>query len=144
MEIATQVVTLIAPYLAAAGTAAATKAGGEAVDAIKSLYTKLRDRFRQNADKYPQETLSRLEERPKDVARQQALAAVLDEMSRDDPEFRQLLVDGLAQATGGRPAHEFVVQVFGQGHVGQVIQADHIDQVNPLAPTKNRVGTSDE
>jgi len=120
MDPASAAVALLAPYLAEAGTAAASRAGEAAVDGAKALLAMLRRRFSGDKDEYAQQTLTRLEEKPDDQARQAALQGVLAEKAEEDRSFRTELERLVHQTTFDRPVAEFLTEVYG-GEVGKIV-----------------------
>ncbi len=112
---------MIAPYLAKAGEAAASKAGEAAWQAAESLYHKIRAKFSHDHDTYAEQTLQRLEDQPTNEVRQAALADVLTEKVQTDPPFAQELrqaVQGAAQTQG---MNQFLTSVHDNAKVGKII-----------------------
>jgi hypothetical protein len=118
--IASAAASMLAPYLAKAGDAAAKKAGELAIGQLGPLYQAIRRKFDRDADAYAQQTLARLEEQPTAEGRQQALATVLAEKAEGDPAFGQevtRLVQGLSQDTA---VVQVLTNVYGQARVRNI------------------------
>jgi EAL domain-containing protein (putative c-di-GMP-specific phosphodiesterase class I) len=89
MTLALTAAGMLAPYLAAAGQAAAKKAGEAAWTKLEALYTAIRDNLTGNA--YGAQALTRLTEQPQSQLRQVALADVLEEQLKADDAFAATL-----------------------------------------------------
>jgi hypothetical protein len=114
MTLAMTAAGLLAPYLAAAGQAAAKKAGEAAWTKVESLYTMIKDKLTGNA--YGTQALTRLAEQPQSQPRQAALADVLEEQVKTDAAFAatlQRLVTE-AQAAGATTPIEQHLHISGQ------------------------------
>jgi len=120
MDPASAAVALLAPYLAKAGEAAASKAGEAAVAGAKALLEMIRRRFGGEGDQYARQTLERLEDKPEDRGRQAALEGVLAEKAEQDGSFRTELERLVQQTTFDRPVAEFLTEVYG-GEVGKIV-----------------------
>jgi hypothetical protein len=129
MDPVSAAVALLAPYLARAGEAAATKAGEAAVSGAKALLVMIRRRFSRDGDHYAQQTLARLEEKPEDQARQAALQGVLAEKAKEDPSFATELEQIVKQTTFDQPVAQFLTQVYG-GKVGKIVNIGAAETVN--------------
>ncbi len=114
-------VAMIAPYLAKAGEAAASKAGEAVWQAAESLYHKIHAKFSHEHDIYAEQTLQRLEDQPTNEERQAALADVLTDKLQADPSFAQELqqaVQGAAQTQG---TDQFLTSVHDNAQVDKII-----------------------
>ncbi|MCI5212572.1 MAG: hypothetical protein D3910_28145 [Candidatus Electrothrix sp. ATG2] len=101
MDVATitaATVGFLGPYLVKAGDAVAKKAGEKTIEAVGPLYQAIRKKFR--GDSYAEQTLSRVEEKPKSEARMAALQGVLNEKVENDQDFTKLLEQLIEQIKG--------------------------------------------
>jgi hypothetical protein len=81
-QTASQIVSMIVPYLVQAGQAAAESVVPQVLEAIRKKF---------KGDEYAKQTLKRLEEKPKDEGRAGALSMILAEKMRSDRQFAALL-----------------------------------------------------
>jgi hypothetical protein len=79
---ASQIVSMIIPYLVSAGKAAVESVVPQALEAIRKKF---------KGDEYAQQTLNRFEEKPSDKGRAGALGMIIAEKMRSDGEFASLL-----------------------------------------------------
>jgi len=126
---ASAAVALLAPYLAKAAGAFATKAGEAALEGTKSLLAAIRRKFSHDGDDYAAQTLQRLEERPDDKGRQSGLESVLAEKAHEDPSFAEELKKLVEASTAGQPVTNFLTQVYG-GEVGKIVNIGEAGTVN--------------
>jgi hypothetical protein len=122
-------VAILAPYLAKAGEAFASKVGEAAFDGAKSLLKTIREKFARDDDDYAKQTLQRLEELPADAGRQQALESVLKEKADADSGFADELKQLVADTTKGQPVGNFLVEVYG-GQVKNIVQVQTTETLN--------------
>lgn len=87
---------------------------------MKSIYQAIREKFAHDTDEYEQQTLKRLEEKPAEKSRQEALQAVLKEKLEADSKFATQIAELIQDTTEGKPVGEFVTQVFGHARVGKI------------------------
>ena len=80
--IASQIVSMIIPYLISAGKTALESAAPQILEAIRKKF---------KGDEYAEQTLKRVEEKPKDKGRAGALNMILAEKMRSDRQFASLL-----------------------------------------------------
>lgn len=129
-QLATQAVALLAPYLTAAGKAAAQKAGAAAGQQFQALMVAIRRRLSSEPDTYGQQTLARLEQEPEAQPRQRALADVLAEKAEADAGFAREL-EQLVQSARQEPAvGRFLTQVYGHGRVDQLFNIGSVQTLN--------------
>ena len=88
-RIATAAMALLSPYLTKAGEVLAKEAGEELVEKASALHQAIKAKFK--GDAYAEQTLARLEEKPKAKGRQAALREVLAEKLEEDPNFAQVV-----------------------------------------------------
>lgn len=97
--LATGAVSLLVPYLAKAGKTIADKIGKDAWDTvndkIETLYESIKSKFLGND--YASQTLKRLEEKPDDDDRQNAMKGVLRDALAEDGQFQKILAQLLEQ-----------------------------------------------
>lgn len=89
MTLALTAAGMLAPYLTAAGQAAAKKAGEAVWTKLEGLSTTIKDKLSGNA--YGTQALTRLAEEPQSQQRQAALADVLEEQMKADGSFAATL-----------------------------------------------------
>jgi len=108
-------ISLLIPHLAKAGKAVADKVGQEVWDKVNNKVEKLYEIIKNNfsGNDYATQTLKRLEEKPEDKERQNAMQSVLKEVLVEDSQFQKILSQILVEAkqVGG----ESVIQVYGSG-----------------------------
>lgn len=113
--IATGAVSLLVSYFAKAGKAIANKVGIEVWDKVsnkvETLYQTIKNKFTDND--YANQTLKRLEEKPEDQGRQNAMEIILKEALIEDTQLQKMLGQLLAEAiqAGG----DSIIQVYGSG-----------------------------
>jgi hypothetical protein len=129
MDVIAAAVALVAPYLAKAAEGFASRAGEAAIDGTKALLRAIRDKFADDRDEYASQTLTRLEERPDDEARQAALRAVLADKASQDADFAYELRQLVGQTTQGAPLNSFLTQVYG-GDVGKIVNVGTTGTLN--------------
>jgi hypothetical protein len=114
MTLALTAAGMLAPYPAAAGQAAAKKAGEAAWTKLEALYTAIKDKLTGND--YGAQALTRLAEQPQSQLRQATLADVLEEQLKRDDAFattlQRLITE--AQAAGADTHIEQHLDVSGQ------------------------------
>lgn len=120
MDPTSAAVTLLAPYLAKFGEAAASKAGEAAVNGAKALLEIIRRQFSRKGDENGRQTLERLEEKPEDSGRQADLQRVIAEHVKNDPGFAGDLNRLVQETTFNRPVGQFLTEVYG-GEVGKIV-----------------------
>ncbi len=98
-NLATVAVSLLVPCLAKAGKTIADKIGKDAWDTVNNKIEKLYDSIKKKftGNDYANNTLKRLEEKPENEDRQNAMKAVLREVLAEDQQFQKMLVQILEQ-----------------------------------------------
>lgn len=119
VEIVSSAVALLSPYLVKVAEGSAQEAGKNSWEKIKGIYQAIRQKFANDKDDYAQQTLKRLEEKPAEKRRQQALEAILEEKLADS-DFATRLAELVQDTTQGQPVSQFVTQVFGHARVGKI------------------------
>lgn len=115
VTLATGAVSLLVPYLAKAGRTIADKVGKDVWDIVntkvETLYESIKNKFTGND--YAGQTLKRLEEKPEDEDRQNAMKSILKENLAEDPQFQEVVGQLLAETkqVGG----DSVIRVYGSG-----------------------------
>lgn len=120
-EIAAATMTFLGPYLQEGGKAAAKKAGESALRQGGALLNLLRSTFAKKSDDYAARTLQRLEEKPADASRQQALHAVLIDEAESDPEFRDQLARFVHTMSQDLAVTQFITNVSGDARVEKLV-----------------------
>lgn len=126
VQIATSVVSLLAPYLAKISEGAAQKAGESAWEKTKAIYQAIVSKF--NKDEYAKQTLKRLEEKPETESRQRALVDVLAEKAEADSEFAEELNRLMKDTTQGQELSQFLTQVYG-GEVKNIVNMGNAENI---------------
>lgn len=124
MTLAMTTAGMLAPYLAAAGQAAARKAGETAWTKLECLYTTIKDKLTRNT--YGTQVLTRLEEQPDSQRRQAALADVLEEHLKADPVFAASLERPLAEAKAAGADTQIGQHMDISGQARDVTQIGHV------------------
>lgn len=98
--LASGAVSLLVPYLVKAGKTISNKIGedtGNMVDKkIETIYEGIKKKF--IGKDYASQTIKRLEEKPEDEDRQNAMKGVLKEVLTEDIQFQKMLIQLLAEA----------------------------------------------
>jgi len=127
VEIVSSAVALLSPYLVKAAEGAAQEAGKNSWEKVKGIYQAIRHKFANDKDEYAQQTLKRLEEKPVEKRRQEALESILEEKVEADSGFAAQLAELVKDTTQGQPVSQFVTQVFGDGRVGKIANFVNVD-----------------
>ena len=124
--IAAMTVNVIGPHLAKAGEALVKEVGQVALDAMKSIYSTVKEALA--GDSYAEETLERLEEDPQSESRLTALESLLEERLQADQEFAATL-QGLLEEAKEAGVEDIVQQVTvsGQARTGDITQIGKIE-----------------
>jgi hypothetical protein len=120
--IAQSAVTLLTPYLAKAGEVVVNRVG-------EAIYQVITRRFGEKRDDYAQKTLERLEEKPTDEGRQEAMATVITQSAQADPSFAEELAKLVKNASQDTTVAKFLTQVSGQATVDKIINIDRAGEV---------------
>ncbi len=113
--IATDAVSLLIPYLTKSGKTIVKKVGKDVWDMVNSkietLYKEIK--IKSLNDDYASQTLKRLEEKPMDKDRQNAIRNVLIEVLSEDQELQKVLSQLLVEVkqAGG----DSIIQIYGSG-----------------------------
>lgn len=126
VEIVSSAIALLSPYLVKVAEGAAQEVGKNSWEKVKGIYQAICQKFARDKDDYAQQTLKRLEEKPTEKRRQEALEAILEE-KLDDSDFAAQLAELVKDTTQGQPVSQFVTQVFGHGRVGKVANIGSVE-----------------
>lgn len=124
-EIATAVISYLAPYLMEMAKSAANKAGEAAWQKATQLHQFLSARFHKE-DQYFQQTLHQFEENPQ--TRQRAFQELLEEILQKDPQFMKELLE-LLPTKEQSESPLFQTFVFDEGRVDEVININTLGQL---------------
>ncbi len=125
--LASNVVAVLAPYLAKAGEELAKQAGKAALDKIAVLYQAIRTRLKDQPA--AAEALGDLEAAPDDEDARAALRHQLKKQLSADPGFTDTLRKMLDEIGQDKQAVTFLTQVYG-GEVGQIFNVDKVDKLD--------------
>jgi len=143
-NLATNAVSLLVPYLVEASKSVANNVGEDAWNLlnkkIEPLYKLIKNKF--HKDDYASKTLKRLEEKPEDEDRQNAMKSVLKEVLTEDNIFKEMLSklviemkqegsDNVIQANiNGPAATHGGVAVNGNNNLNVGVGCENINEIN--------------
>jgi hypothetical protein len=127
--LAAAAVSIVAPYLAEAGKAAAKKAGEAAVSRVEAVLGAIKAKFQADQDEFAEQTLARLEAQPEAEGRRGSLADVVAEKAAADPAFAQELERQVEAAQQNPATQQFLTQVYG-GTVGEIFNIGSVQTLN--------------
>lgn len=122
--LATNVVAVLAPYLAKAGEEFAKEIGKAASNKIGALYQALKARFQDQPT--ASEALADVEAAPDDEDARSALRLQLKKQMLADPGFAETLRQLLDEIGHDKQAATFLTLVYG-GKVGEIINIDELE-----------------
>jgi hypothetical protein len=125
----------LAPYFGKAAEGLADSVGRKAAEAIAKLGSLVSGRFRSSGDDYGELALKRAAEKPDDEERVRALAAVLSEQVREDPQFRRELEALVVEAGESEKAAAVVnkwTNTISNSSFGEIIQIGSVHGSAPI------------